>query len=179
MVSVNSKILVSCDLEQKEFMEVGGMQLKMATLYETNYRERSPVLAISQQTKGEIVKGDILICHHNHFYAPSPYFISDNLYSIPFNHTIFAIIDKQGNPKPVCGNILVEKVDIPTVLPLPPEQREQYIDRYIVADAGYTPYKKGQMVFTKPNSGYEIVFNLNNQEKRAIKINSEMIVGYI
>src|SRR5689334_11479952 len=110
MKSVNEKILVSCDLEQKEFIEVGGNKFKMALLFEKNYREKSPVIAIAQQSKGEINKGDILICHHNHFYEPSPYFIKDNLFSIPCNHTIFAVIDKKGNAKPICGNVIVEKI---------------------------------------------------------------------
>jgi len=179
MKSVNEKILVSCDLEQKEFIEVNGNKFKMALLFEKNYREKSPVLAIAQQTKDEITIGDILICHHNSFYQPSPYWIKDDLFSHPFNHTIFLKIDKDGNPHPVCGNLIVKKVNIPTLLPVPPEEEKQYIDRYIVEDGGNTEYKKGQLIFTKPHSGYTIVYIYNDAEYRVNKVNSQMVIGFI
>ena len=179
MKSVNDKILVTCDIYQKEYLTIGDIEVKMATSYEINYRERSPVIAIAEQTKGEIVKGDILITHHNHFYEPSPYWLGGDKFSIPYNHTIFAIIDKDGKIRPICGNMFVSKIDIPTTLPLPPEQVEQYKDKYIVTDAGRTPYRKGQFIFTRFSAGYEIVYNFNNTEGRVIKINSEMVLGYI
>lgn len=179
MIAPNEKILVSCNIEQKQFMQIGDQKFYMATLFEKNYREKSPVLAVAQQNKGIVSRGTVLVCHHNHFYEPSPYFVNDDLFSIPFNHTIFLTIDNEGNPHPVCGNLIVKKVNIPTPLPVPPEDEKQYIDRYIVEDGGYTPYKKGQLIFTKPNSGYEIVYIYNDIEKRVIKVNSEMVLGFI
>ncbi len=179
MKSVNDKILVSCDMKQKDFMEIGGITLKIATQFQTNFREKSPVIAISQQNKGEIVKGDILLCHHNHFHEPSPYFVQDDLYSIPFNHTIFSVIDKGGNARPVCGNLLVDKIDVETLLPVPVDQRKQHINRYLISNSGRTSFKKGQIILTRPHSGYDIVFVFNNIENRITKVNSEMVCGYI
>jgi len=179
MKSVNEKILVSCDLGQKDFMEIDGMTLRMANLYEVNYREKSPVIAIAKQTKGEIVKGDILICHHNHFYPPSPYFLYDDLYSIPFNQTIFGTFDSDGILTPVCGNMICEKVNIETPFSLPNDQIKQHIDRYIIKDAGWTSYQPGQLIFTRPHSGYVIVYNWNNIETRVVKVDSSMVCGVL
>ncbi len=158
MKSANKKILVSCDLEQKEFIEMNGNKLKMAVLFEKNYREKSPVLAIAQQSKGEIKQNDILLVHHNTFYQPSPYWIKDDIFSIPYGKTIYGIIKMGGCIKPICTNIFVERVFKESLFPLPPESRETYIDRSVVLDGGISKYKKGVLLFHKPHAGYDIVF---------------------
>ena len=173
---VNNKILVSCNLEQKDYIGINGINLKIGRKYESNYRERSPVIAISKENMGGVSIGDILICHHNDFYQPSPYWLVDDLFSIPCNKTIFAIIDKEGNPKPVNGNIIGERLYQDTKIEQPPEFRKHYIDRVKVLIAGYG-YAKGQLIFTKPYAPYQICFTWNSIEKRITKVDKDMVIG--
>ncbi len=178
MKAVNKKILVRCNLEQKDYMDIAGNTLKCAQNYNPNYRERSPVIAVAEETVGGIAKGDVILAHHNHFYGNSPYWLKDDLFSIPCNKTIFAIIGKDGYPKPVNGNIICKKVDIETEIELPPEERKQYIDRAIVLTNGFG-FNKGQLIFVKPYSPYEIVYIYNNIENRVVKVDSDMILGVL
>lgn len=179
MKSANGKLLVSVNIEQKDEMVIGCIVLKMATLYEKNYREKSPVICQAEEDNDFIRKGQVIICHHNHFYEPSPYFIEGNLYSIPVGKTMFAILNMDGSLNPICGNILCDRINIPTLLEVSPEHREQYINRLIVTDGGWTMYKQGDIVFTRPHSYYEIVYTINGQEHRVHKCDSEMVMGVV
>jgi hypothetical protein len=177
MKPANGKILVRLNMAQKDTLVIGPMVLKIANKYQTNYREKSPVVAEIVEGNKEIRPGQVAIFHHNHFYPPSPYFLHSDLYSVPFNKTLFAIVYQDGNLRPMCGNILCNRVDIETVIELPPEQRKKHIDRVIVTNPGNTPYKEGQLLFMRPNSYYEIVYNLNGVECRVHKIHADSVVG--
>lgn len=177
MHPVNNKILVFCDLNQKNTVSIGGNIFKMANLYETNYRLKSPVICIVEEGNELIRQGDILLCHHNLFYQPSPYFLYGNYFSIPFSKVLFAKILEDGELLPICTNILGETVPIKTDLPLPPDQRKNYTDRIIVTNPGYTSFKKGQMLFTRPSAPYSIVYHWNNEQKTVVKISEDMITG--
>lgn len=177
--SVNNKIIVSVNMTQKDYMEINGVKIKMGMAFEKNYREKSPVIAKVERGNNRLKQGDIIICHHNHFYPPSPYHLGSNLYSIPVNHTIFAILKENGDLQAVYKNVLGERVDIETYLPLGPDRRKQYSDRIIITDPGGTKYKVGQMIFTRPSSPYEIVYNIGGVIMRKIKVNSDMIVGVL
>jgi len=106
---------------------------------------------------------------------PSPYHLQGDLYSIPANHTIFAILSPSGELSPVYGNVLAAKVEIGSLLPVPAEYREYHKDRGWVLDGGWTKFKPGDLVFTRPSAIYEIVYIWGDIEKRICKINSEMI----
>lgn len=164
-------------MKQKDTLRIGDIQVSTALVFEQNYREKSPVIAKVEHGNSYIRTGSIIITHHNHFYPPSPYFLYGNLYSIPANHTIFAILRSDGSLQAVYGNILGDRVDIETYLPLPPDKREKYKDRVIITDPGDTKYKQGQLVFTRPSAPYDIVYNFGGEIKMVTKVNSEMIVG--
>lgn len=179
MIATNNRVLVRVDLAQKNTMMIGDVKCLTATKYETNYREKSPVIAQVVDANDRLNKGDFLLCHHNHFYGNSPYFLQDDLYSIPANHTIFAILRPSGELTPVYGNVLAAKVEVESVLPVPPEFREFHKDRGLILDGGWTKFKPGDMVFTRPSAIYEIVFIYGEIERRICKINSEMICAVI
>lgn len=179
MIATNDKLLVSVNLEQKEQMVVNGVILKTATNFDSNYRERSPVLCQLEEDVFFAKKGQILICHHNHFYQPSPYFVQDNLYSIPINKAIFGTLNMDGSINPVCGNILCERIPIPSLLEVSPELQEKYINRLKITNSGWTTYKPNDIIFTRPHAYYEIVYTVDNVEKRIHKCDSDMILGYI
>jgi|SRR6185369_14677320 len=179
MIPVNGKIMVRCNLKQKDTMKVGGIIMSCAQKFKTNYREKSPVICEVVQGNRLLKPGTVILAHHNTFYTPSPFHVQDDLFSIPFAKTLFAIVEKDGHLKPICGNILCDRVDVPTPLPVPPEHRKQYIDRVVVTDGYGTKYKKGQLLFTRPHSYYEIVFMYNDVETKVHKCHSDMVVGYV
>ena len=179
MEAVNNRIIVKVNMKQKDTMLIGGVEFKTATSFDVNYRERSPVLAEVIEGNSFLKKGDIIVCHHNHFYSPSPYQLEDNLFSIPFNKTIFAKVNKKGNLTAICGNLLGERIPIKTDFELPPEHQKKYIDRILVTDKGWTTYKNGSTIICRPNAPYDIVFNFNGIEKRVTKVSDDMVVGYL
>jgi hypothetical protein len=179
MEAVNGKILVRCDDGQKNRINIGGIEFSTAIGYEKNYREKSPVICEVVEGNEFVREGQVLLVHHNTFYLPSPYYIGDELFSIPFGSTLFAIINADGSLSPICGNLLCDRVNIPTELPVPPELQEKYIDRVVVKDGGWSIYKPNDLLFTRPHSYYEIVYNINGEEKRVHKCHKDMVCGVV
>lgn len=179
MIPTNNKILVRVNMGQKDSMFVGGILMSTATKFEKNYREKSPVIAEVVDGNETIKTGDIIVCHHNHFYPPSPYNLQDDLYSIPFNRTILGKVNIDGTISAVCGNVFGDRVPIKTDLAQPPEYQKKYIDRILITDKGDTKYKEGQIAFCRPNAPYDIVYNFNGVEKRVTKVDSSQICGVL
>lgn len=178
MKPTNGKILVRVDLAQKNTMMTGDIQFSLALKYEVNNREKSPVIAQVVDAHDRLQEGDFLLCHHNHF-SGKTYHLQDDLYSIPANHTIFAVIHPSGELSPVYGNVLAAKVEVESLLPVPAEYREFHKDRGLILDGGWTEFEPGDLVFTRPSAIYEIVYIWGLEEKRICKINSEMICAVV
>lgn len=175
MESVNNKILVSCDNGQKDFFKIGGSIFRSANIYETNYRLKSPVIAKVVESNEILNENDILLCHHNLFYLPSPYHLYDNLFSVPFSKVLFAKIFEDGELFPICGNILGERIEIPQKFHN--VSCETYTDRIKVTNAGTTKYKEGQILFTRPSAPYDVSYIINGEQKIATKISEDMVCG--
>lgn len=179
MKSANKKILVKVNMEQKDFMEIGGVTVKCAYEFDVNYRRRSPVVGQFAESNEYFKCGELAIFHHNHFYPPSPYFLQDDLFSVPLTKAIFGVLDSYGELNPVMGNLTVKTIPIPTPLPVPPEEQKHYINRYEIVNPGWTAFKKGDIVFTRPNAGYPICFTWNGEERVIYKIPDDQICGIL
>lgn len=179
MITVNGKITVRVNRDQKNEFLIGGVRVASALKYENNHREKQPVIAEVVDGNEYIRTGQIICSHHNHYSENSPYYLYDDLYNIPFSKTIFGVFDSQGNLSPTCGNMICEMIDVETTLPLPPSQRQQHIHRYKILDAGWTKYKPNQIIFTRPYSGYVIVYVWDGEERRVVKVDSEMVCGIL
>lgn len=179
MIGANGKILVKVDLEQKSTTVINGVEIIMASKYDNNYREKSPVLAEVIVGNGIVVNGDILLCHHNLFYLPSPHHLYDNVFSIKTGSTIFAKIDKAGCLIPLYGNVLCDRIEKKTEIPLPPEQIEKHTDKVVVTNGHGTAFKNGDILLTRPHSYYEIVYMYDGVERRVHKCNTEMVCGVV
>lgn len=166
-------------MKQKDTMKIGDIEVKAGLLFEKNYREKSPVLAKVEQGNKRVPTGSVIICHHNHYYPPSPYHLYDNLFSIPANHTIFAVLKNDGSLEAVYGNLLGERVNVDTLLPVPEDQRKKHHDRMIVTASSNPRHWPGQLVFSRPYAPYDIVYNFGGEVKRITKLNSEMVVGVL
>lgn len=166
-------------MKQKDTLIIGDIIVSTALKFESNYREKSPIVAQIEKGNKWLKEGEIICCHHNHFYPPSPYYLMQDLYSIPFDKSIFGVFKEKGKINPMCGNMICERVEIPTFLPVPIEQRKTYIDRAVIINPGTQPYEKGQLIFHKPNAGYDIVYNYNGMEIRVTKVHSNFVVGFV
>lgn len=175
----NNKIIVRVDPDQKNEIKIGGITFTTALKFENNYREKSPVVGVIVKGNEHLKEGDVALFHHNSFYLPSPYYIGDNLFSVPYNKTIFGTLDENGNITPMCGNIICERVPIEYSIPIPIEQCKTHIDRAKCINPGETPYNPGQLLFHRLNAGYDIVYNWNGEERRVTKVHSDMIIGYM
>lgn len=173
------RLLVQINMKQKDEFTIGGVTVKAALPFETNYREKSPVVGRIIQGNAYIKPDTLAIFHHNHFYHPSPYFLYDDLYSVPFNKTLFGIIDEAGQIQPMCGNVICNRIYESYNMPIPVEHQKTYIDRAQVIRPGLTKYQAGQLVFHKKNAGYDIVYNWNKEERRVTKVHEDMIVGVL
>lgn len=177
MLSVNNRIIVRVDMAQKNRMKIGEIWVQSALLFNTNYREKSPVIAQVVSGNDTVKTGMYICCHHNHFYHPSPYFLQDDLYSIPFNKTIFGYFKEDGSLVPVCGNVLGSRIKVPSKLDLPPEMQQTYKNKMLVINGNDTKYKKGETIFTRPSAVYDIVYNWGGTEITVCKVSEDMIVG--
>jgi len=176
---VNGKILVSVNMKQKDEAIIAGIKIKMGIKFDNNHREKSPVIARVEQDNGYLKVGELIICHHNHYYHPSPYFLYECYYSIPVNHTIFAILHEDGSLTPAYGNILGEKIDIESSILLPVDQRKKYTDRIKITQSSNPNYREGQVIFTRPSAPYDIVYNFGSIIKRVTKVWDEMVCGVL
>lgn len=179
MKSVFEKVLVTVDMNQKDFMTLGDSVVRMAQSFSTNYRERSPVLGRFAETNKFFREGDVAVFHHNHFYHPSPYHLYDDLFSVPMNKTIFGTIDSHGEMTPVMGNMICERIPVKTPFPVPPDQQEYHTSQYLVVNPGWTTYKINDIIFTRPASGYEIVYTWDGIEKKILKVSEDMVCGVL
>lgn len=179
MKSCNGKILVRSNLAQKSEIIINGVKFKTAGLFDTNYREKSPTIAEVVNGNRFVKSGDIIVCHHNTFYFPSPFYLEEDLFSIPFDKIVFGTLDENGNISPLNGNIICQRISIDDRPEIPIQYRKTYIDRAEVLDARWTPYKKGQIILHRKNAGYDIVYNLEGIEHRVTKVHESQIVGIL
>lgn len=179
MKAINDKVIVQCDLAQKNKFLLDGTEFIVPLSFEVNYREKSPVLCRAVSENDVISKGDILVCHHNTFYEPSPFFLYDDFFSIICNgNIIFAKINVfDGSLLPLYGNMLCSQIAIPYNMVLPEKEQKPYPDRVLVTDPGYTKYKKNQILFHRPFGWYVIVYNWNKELKRVCKLHESQLVG--
>ena len=133
--------------------------------YEANHRVKSPVLAIVVEGNQYLKKMILLFATTTTSTEIPPYFLQDDLYSIPFNHTIFGVLDDNGNLNPVCGNVFCERVEIPSTIPLPPDQVKFYNNQGIISNSYMKKYKVGKILFTRPSALYDIVYFGNQKRK--------------
>jgi len=180
MIAANNKVLVSVNLSQKNSIKIGDLLFASATNFEINYREKSPTIATVLKGDGNVAEGDILLCHHNSFYLPSPYHIEGEIFAIPsVPEILFAKILADGSLEPILDNIIVELLKIPSLLPVAPEKQKTYTDRAIVKNGGTTKYKPGDIIFHRPYASYNIVYNLNGIENRVAKVPAAQVCGFV
>jgi hypothetical protein len=169
--SVNNKILVEVNHDQKIIAKIGNTEFTTAKQYDTNHRNRNSVLAKVVNGMGLIDNDTLILCHHNLFTGELlPYSVTETIFSIPFKeNTVFFKVKSDGAVLPLFGNITCNFAYPKYGFELPVDMQKPYIDRVYVDD---------KLVFIKPYNLYEICYNFNNEEKSVLKINKSSIVGF-
>lgn len=175
MKPIEGNIIVQVELSQNEERADG---FKTGRKYNENFRERNPAIALVLRGTKKIPTGSSIICNYNYFVNESPLLIAKDIFSIPVNEEIFAIVHHDGSLSPVCGNVFVERLTHETIIDLPEELKKPHTNQGIISmDA--EGYKKGQYIFWLKMADYEIVYNWKGMERRAIKVHKSEITGYL
>jgi hypothetical protein len=74
--------------------------------------------------------------------------------------------------------MLCERVEIERQF-FDPEAPTHYLNVLKVTDAGYTRYKAGQTILTRPYAFYEIVYNWGGELRRVHKCHESQVCGFI
>jgi len=178
MKPANNKIIVKVNHSQKSSVNIAGSDFLLAKEYNHNRRESMPVVCEVVEGTGTLSKGTFLLVHHNRFSENSPHHLEGNLYSLAYNTSIFARLDKQGNPIGLCNNIIVDRVYENNSEFIPQHLKKYDKHKNIVAGNGFG-FKKGQVVFCFDLAAYEIIYVWNGEEKRVWKVVKSDVVGKI
>jgi hypothetical protein len=177
MVPIKNNIVVSVDVSQKEQSMIGGSMVMTGKNYNENFRERNPVIALVVHGTEEIKTGSWIVCNYNYFEWGSPLAVTDDVFSIPVNEEIFALVNEDGTLTPIRGNIIVERVTKESKIDIPEDLKKPHINRGIVSTRT-SEWEAGKFIFWLKYSDYEIVYTWKGEERRAIKIHESEIVGY-
>ena len=171
-------IIVEVDQNQKDEAIIGGQRFSTGRNYNENFREKNPVVAHVIEGHVEIHKGMWLVCNYSTFDWDSPFYIGDNLFSIPVDEEIFAWVGEEGELYPLNGNLMVKRIGKKYSFELPDDYKKNYWDRGVILNDG-NGYKSGDQVFWMKMADYEICFTWNGQEKRVVKVHNKEIVGIL
>lgn len=164
--------IVTADLEQKEWKEVGGVKLKMVNAFNRDNRQTRPTIGkILWASEGSQFKvGDEIICRHFTFEDSDgnrQHFIEDPVYGKLFmvnNYNLMFAIDDSGELIPREGVLLCKPVYGKfkhTDLEVAPEYegRRRDIAEIVKVWDGCKTYKVGQYVMLKLGGDYEFEHN--------------------
>jgi hypothetical protein len=179
MVATNDKIIVKVNPNEKNSTIIGDSKFLLAKEYNTNYRERNPVVCEVIKGNGKLKDGSFILVHHNSFSEHSPHYLGDNLYSLAYNKSIFCRLDEQGNAHSMCGNIVVENILVEWVaVEVAAFYQKHYTNRAKVVSNGYG-FKKDDILLFWDMGNYEIIYNWKGEERRVVKVFKDDIVGVL
>jgi hypothetical protein len=178
--------------EQKESHQIKCddgrvVNLYIGRRYSENSREQNPVVC-EVLSKGadcdEIEVGDLLIVHHNVLTNEACIIERDTeqqftIFSIYCDNTIYAKINPDGSLIPVNGNYIAERISKPPVSNFIIAPFEETVEtQFIIKAVPKNPdVKVGDKVICYKYSDYEMVYHFNNEEKRAVRIWKEDMLG--
>lgn len=191
MTPKKKHIIVKSFPEQKETHRITCddgrvIDLFIGRKYGENEREINPSVC-EVMFKGEDVEqvkiGDLIIVHHNMLKNEAARVEKNDdheLYSLYANNMIYAIIDKDnGTLTPVFGNCIAERIAVEEkssiVSATPTTEDMKFKITSIPLD--FTDVSNGDTVLCYKYSDYEMVYNFNGRENRAIRIWKDDILG--
>jgi len=193
MKAKRKQLIVKSFNEQKETHEIKmpegeSIRLYIGRRYGENGREINPnVCEIISVGDGisTVEVGDYIIVHHNILNNEGQIIESNvaeqwTILAIHFDSTVYAKIDKQtGEPIPLNGNCIGKRIkkEIKSTMHIPFESTLETTFDIISTPEDFNDIKAGDRVLCYKHSDYEMVYHFNNQEKKAIRIWREDILG--
>ena len=195
MRPLKSKIIVKAFLEQKESHQIKCddgrvINLYIGRKYAENNREANPtvceVLSVPDDIT-EVKVGDTLIVHHNLIGNKASYIEQKDgnvTLTICADYTIYAKILQNGTLQPVFGNIIADRIHKPSPfissqLIAPFEETEENLFKVLSVSEKEEDIKVGDTILCYKYSDYEMVYNFGGEERRAIRIVKNDVLGKV
>ena len=178
--------------EQKETHQIKCddgrvINLYIGRRYSENSREQNPVVCevlSAGEDISEIKVGDLLIVHHNVLTNEACIIERDieqqyTILTILSDNTIYAKINNDGSLSPLNGNCIAERIQKPPASTIIISPWDENLDTEFIVKAVPENYdvKVGDRILCYKYSDYEMVFHYNNEERRAIRIWRDDILG--
>ena len=188
-------LVVKSYKEQKETHEVHlengeTLRLYIGRKYGENNREINPVVCEVLNVGKDVTNievGDMLILHHNCLDNEALLIERDHeqmydIVAVYWDATVYAKINKEtGELTPLNGNCIAKRIPkkIESTMFQPFEMTEDYEFEIVSAPSDFPEVKKGDRVLCYKYSDYEMVYHFKNEEKRAIRLSKEDVLGIL
>ncbi len=188
-------LVVKSYKEQKETHEVHlengeTLRLYIGRKYGENNREINPVVCEVLNVGKDVTNievGDMLILHHNCLDNEALLIERDreqmyDIVAVYWDATVYAKINKDtGELTPLNGNCIAKRIPkkIKSTMFQPFEMTEDYEFEIVSAPSDFPEVKKGDRVLCYKYSDYEMVYHFKNEEKRAIRLSKEDVLGIL
>ena len=187
------QLVVKSYNEQKETHVIDGpngekIQLYIGRKYGENSREINPtvceVLSVGDEIS-TVEVGDLIIVHHNVLtnegqIIKTDYSDQSTILAIHFDGTVYAKINKEtGEPIPLNGNLIAKRIkkENKSTLHVPFEETMETTFDIVSTPEDYDDVQPGDRVLCYKYSDYEIVYHFKNQQKKAIRIWKDDVLG--
>jgi len=198
--AIRGKVIVQSHVNQKEALLIKGKGGKMIELwigrqYDENNRRKNPVLCtvIDNNSKYDYIKtGDMLLVHHNYLSGgeDNPFCLEYDrergigIYSFLASNNIFCILKPDGTVKPVCENILAERLPnaiTTSLIIIPDTVKQEHEDRVkvIAVSPEVEGIKSGDIIAILNKADYEICYSWGKEDYSVIKIFMEDAIGVL
>jgi hypothetical protein len=193
MKAKRKQLVVKSYNEQKETHVIDGpqgqkIQIYIGRRYGENSREINPVVCEILSVGDDISTvevGDLLIVHHNVLTNEGQIIKVDygeqyTILAIHFDGTVYAKINKEtGELIPLNGNIIGKRIvkEVVSTLHMPFEETLDTTFDVISSPEDFQEVQPGDRIMCYKHSDYEMVYHFNNQEKKAIRIWKDDVLG--
>lgn len=162
----------------------GTLDLFIGRKYNENDREAAPnicnVLCVGEGIP-DISVGDNIVVHHNTVKNDACHIEKKDGYvyiSIPYDSLVYAKISSDGTLIPVGNSIIAERIPAKKLSQFDyTEKTEPMKFKAIAVPSHYTDVKPNQNILCYKMSDYELVYHHNGQERRAIRILQDDVLG--
>lgn len=190
MKPIKNKIIIRYDSEQKEYLQYGTLRLYSPNraLRNENSREANPTAAMVVHGGNTFLKeGDVILFPHTILDTPSAIIEkkgTDILMTIPTDPnqvTIYGKVGTKGEVIPLFGNLVVQRIaqkELSSIIITPDAYKKDEENKSIVLAAPPdSDIREGQTIIYYKYSDYELVYNVNGEEKRAIMVKRQDVVA--
>jgi co-chaperonin GroES (HSP10) len=190
MKPIKDRIIIQYDTEQKEYIQYGTLRLYSPNraLKNENSREANPTAAMVVHGGNTFLKkGDVILFPHTILDTPSAVIEKNGtniIMTIPTDQnkvTIYGKVGKKGEVIPLFGNLVVQRIsqkELSSIIITPDAYKKDEENKSVVLAAPPdSDIIEGQTIIYYKHSDYELVYNVNGEEKRAIMVKRQDVVA--